>query len=172
MRPSNPHEECYVLQVFTGQEQDVVNKLQTAGFTASAPLQWEAIRKGGHWRDSLRTVMPGYVFVFAELDVGRYYTLTNTQGVMGILKRGDTPVPLTCDELVRCQWLLKQDVLEPTVVQSIPGEDDKREYKLIAGPLMGICHELVRVYPRQRRVTVRIPMAEDTHEVTLSAKFI
>ena len=47
MQPSNPNEECYVLQVLTGQEQDVVNKLQTAGFTASAPLQWEAIRKGG-----------------------------------------------------------------------------------------------------------------------------
>ncbi|MGL4548061.1 transcription termination/antitermination protein NusG [Eubacterium aggregans] len=172
MQPSNQKEECYVLQVLTGQEQEVVNKLRTAGFEVCAPLQWEAIRNGDHWRDSLRTVMPGYVFVFAELDVGRYYTLTNTQGVIGILKRGDTPMPLTCDELIRCQWLLRQDVLEPTVVQSIPGEDDKREYKLIAWPLMGICHELVRVHPRHRRVTVRIPMAGSSHEVTLSAKFI
>ena len=138
----------YALHVRTGKEERIEAALTDAGFAAFVPREERLWRRRGAWIRDWRALMPGYVFVQAELTDAAYYAMTGVQGVLRLLGRE----PLREDEarLVR----------RMTEMQAPPraqrGEDGA--YTLLDGPLAGRVGELVRRDRRKRRVTLRLKL--------------
>lgn len=62
----------YALQVMTGMEAEITQKLRGKGVDARCPQERRMIRRGGKWQEQLYTLFPSYIFVSTP-DVYRVY---------------------------------------------------------------------------------------------------
>ncbi len=53
----------YALQVMTGMEAEITQKLRGKGVDARCPQERRMIRRGGKWQEQLYTLFPSYIFV-------------------------------------------------------------------------------------------------------------
>lgn len=53
----------YALQVMTGMEAEITQKLCGKGVDARCPQERRMIRRGGKWQEQLYTLFPSYIFV-------------------------------------------------------------------------------------------------------------
>lgn len=83
--------QWYVLQVLTGQEEDVQQELERHGYETLLLREMRTIRQRGSWREQEYLLMPGYLFVRLELTDEAYYLLNGTAGVIRILSTGGRP---------------------------------------------------------------------------------
>ena len=73
--------KMYVLQVRTGQEARLAERLRRRGVDAHCPQEERMIRKGGSWQARLYTIFPGYLFVCCEDPLAIYYKISSQSGV-------------------------------------------------------------------------------------------
>ena len=72
----------YALQVMTGMEAEITQKLRGKGVDARCPQERRMIRRGGKWQEQLYTLFPSYIFVSTP-DVYRvYYAVRDEDGVL------------------------------------------------------------------------------------------
>ena len=72
----------YALQVMTGMEAEITQKLRGKGVDARCPQERRMIRRGGKWQEQLYTLFPSYIFVSTP-DVYRvYYAVRHEDGVL------------------------------------------------------------------------------------------
>ena len=94
-----------------------------------------------------RKIYPGYVMVKMHINDETWYFVRNTRGVTGFVGTGNTPVPLTDEEVVKMQ------------IEQIQIEID-----LAVGDIVAILHDefvgltgtVVEVYPEDNQVLVRV----------------
>ncbi len=157
----------YVLHVRTGREQDIKRELQRNGYTAAAPIELRTERQGGAWHSRERIVIPGYIFLLAELTDQSYYQIRNIPNVIRFLG-GNHPEALREDEADYISWLASEDgPLVPSQILIVGGRA-----KVLAGPLHGREGTILRISEHQRRAVLAITMAGHTKEISLSVNIL
>lgn len=100
----------YALQVMTGMEAEITQKLRGKGVDARCPQERRMIRRGGKWQEQLYTLFPSYIFVSTP-DVYRvYYGITRLQAEHWLVLLA-LAVPLVMPP----QMLLKVSALQETL---------------------------------------------------------
>lgn len=96
----------YALQVMTGMEAEITQKLRGKGVDARCPQERRMIRRGGKWQEQLYTLFPSYIFVSTP-DVYRvYYAVRHEDGVLHWLgATKGTPEALSAHEEANILWL-------------------------------------------------------------------
>lgn len=152
----------YVLHVLTGAELEAQRQLREKGVDAVVLQETSLIRRGGTWREEVRTWFPGYVFVLMNYTPGAYYAIKSVDGFIGLLPKGGRPMPLPKEEVL---WLLDLcgEVLTPSKVD-FSGDRPV----VVDGPLKELENYVVKYHPRQRRVYLSIPVLGKAKELTLS----
>ena len=150
----------YVLQVMTGTEQEVCGKLRRTGVQARAPEQKMQIRRNGQWREEMRPLIPGSVFVSAEYTPALYHRLAPIAGVIRWLGLEDgRPQALSTNEVIRWGLDTGKDIGLSTVA-FFPGG-----WRVLDGPLREFEKQIVQMDRRQRRATVRTEILGHTRRL-------
>ena len=153
----------YVLHVKTGSELDIMKALRSRGFTATVPIESRMIRKGGNWTHQKYILFSGYVFLYMNYELSKYYVLKGLYGVIKILGGGKFPTPLSESE---SEFILKlSDLLkEPSVLNF----KDNNSYEIISGFLTEYKDKIVKVERRYKKATVKITVAGEEKEIKVS----
>ena len=124
----------YALQVMTGMEAEITQKLRGKGVDARCPQERRMIRRGGKWQEQLYTLFPSYIFVSTP-DVYRvYYAVRDEDGVLHWLgATKGTPEALSAREEANILWRW------PTAAQRGGGAGGRHSgfYQRAAGALEG-----------------------------------
>ena len=105
----------YALQVMTGMEAEITQKLRGKGVDARCPQERRMIRRSGKWQEQLYTLFPSYIFVSTP-DVYRvYYAVRDEDGVLHWLgATKGTPEALSAREEANILWLAGDGPLPPS----------------------------------------------------------
>ncbi len=152
----------YVLHVLTGSELEVRRRLREKEITAVVLQETVTFRRGGVWKKEVRTVFPGYVFIYLELTENIYYLIKGIPGAIRLLPKGDRPQPLLKeDELLLLSWGAN-DILPLSQV-----DFSGKEPRILGGPLKEWEEYIVKIDRRQRRAQLRVPVLGEGKDVTL-----
>lgn len=149
--------EWYVLHVRTGEETAVKDliKRDMPQANALAPRRIMRERKDGKWKDVVRTVFQGYVFVRCSLeDTKMYYRLSGLPGVIKILRgASDSPAPVPEEEM---KFVLRFAKDDDWGMSDLVMEGDN--IKVVSGPLEGYEGQIVKVNKRNFRARVKFTL--------------
>lgn len=85
----------YVLQVRTGCEESVRDKLNETGFHALVPAENKLIRSKGNWNKKKSILFSGYVFIELIYNAENYYRIVSMDNVIKFLGDKNAPSTLT-----------------------------------------------------------------------------
>ncbi len=155
----------YVIQVRTGEEKEVAQKLGEYGIKALVPKEKRIIRSGGAWKYKEYILFTGYVFLKMEYNADNYYLIKKIPGVIRFLGGGS---PLRLSYLEE-EWVLSltgkdNAPIEPTIVRKT--EDEKIE--IVSGVLKRFEGRITEYNPRQHKAAFEITICNEKKEVQLS----
>lgn len=155
----------YVLQVMTGMEAEITQKLRGKGVDARCPQERRMIRRGGKWQEQLYTLFPSYIFVSTP-DVYRvYYAVRHEDGVLHWLgATKGAPEALSAREEANILWLAGDGPLPPSEAEM--QADGTLDFT--SGPLAHLKDMLEKVNRHDRRATVRVAVGGEDKTITLS----
>jgi transcriptional antiterminator NusG len=105
---TDPNKHWFIIHTYSGFEQKVADSLrsrsQAFGFSDSIgqiliPTEEVVELRGGKKVTSKRLLYPGYVLVEMEMSDQLWHEVKNTPRVTGFVGGGNSPVPLTADEV-------------------------------------------------------------------------
>lgn len=152
----------YVLYVNTGQEHAVAEQLRHRGYDAVVPVESKLIRSKGEWTTQQHILFDGYVFVRMDYEWSKYYVFKGIPNIIRLLGGGTNPIPLTDKEsefILTLSELLKT----PSVLKFT---DDG--YETVSGFLAENKDKIVKVQKRYKKATVKITLAGEPTELTVS----
>jgi transcriptional antiterminator NusG len=106
--PDDPTKHWYIIHTYSGFEQKVAESLKSRadafGFADKIgqiliPTEEVVELRGGKKVTSKRLLYPGYVMVQMEMNDQLWHEVKNTPRVTGFVGGGNSPVPLTADEV-------------------------------------------------------------------------
>jgi transcriptional antiterminator NusG len=106
--PAVPQKNWYIIHTYSGFENKVAESLRTRseafGFAhrigqVLIPTEEVVELRNGKKVTSKRLVYPGYVMVEMEMDDALWHEVKNTPRVTGFVGGGNSPVPLSADEV-------------------------------------------------------------------------
>ena len=156
----------YVLQVRTGQEERLVERLRRRGVEARCPQERRMVRRGGKWQSRLYTIFPGYLFLSCEDPVRIYHIVSRQSGVLRWLgMQGGSPTPLMPGEETRILCMAGDGApLPPSEAVQMPDG----QLAFVAGPLAELQGSIQKIDRHDRRATVRIPLHGEERMIKLS----
>jgi len=83
--------EWYVVRTHPRAEAKALGHLARQGFRAYLPQCEKRIRHAGTTRTVLRPLFPRYLFVWLDVEGGRWRPVLSTVGVSDLVRRGDAP---------------------------------------------------------------------------------
>ena len=75
----------YVLQVLTGNEEDISRELARRGAEVLTPREYITVRKSGKWHSRIRLLLPGYILIRASSSMALYCTVHGVSGIIRVL---------------------------------------------------------------------------------------
>lgn len=157
-----------VLQVKTGQEQNVRHTLLRKGVTAYVPFELCAIRCKGAWADQQRLLFPGYVFVDERINDHNYYPIKNTSSVICFLGHGQ-PSVISPEEETYIRGLSGSgQPVQPTSVRVL----QNGEVEILDGILSAMSGRIVRFDKHSRKAILKIAFCGQEQEVKLSIHIV
>ena len=151
----------YVLRVETGKEKAVRDQLVRWRIKALVPREICLERKNGKTVRRERVLFPGYVFVDETLLMPAYYYKVRKTPHVFMFLGGGNPTALHAKEAEYIRWLANGGKsLEPSEL------DEDGVVK--TGPLKGRDLDVVTMNKRAKRAKLRITIAGEPHEVSLS----
>ncbi len=84
----------YVVNTHSRSEGLALANLSRQGFEAYLPCYLKRRRHARRTDTVSRPLFPGYLFVFMDLEVERWYAVKSTIGVKYVICHGDTPAPV------------------------------------------------------------------------------
>jgi transcription antitermination factor NusG len=161
----------YVLQVKTGDETLVRDKLIEYGFSSLVPQENRIVRKGGSWESKIYTLFSGYVFIECNFDAKTYYTVKEIPSVQHWL--GTNPAAPSKLSYLEAEWITawsgveSNSPLQPTKVQF---ENDNMI--IVDGVLKQFENRITKVDKHARKVTIEIPFLNETRSIQLSIEVL
>ena len=151
----------YVIQVQSGRETDIVNDVIRDGISASAPRQLIHIRKGGVWKEHIKVIFGGYVFIHETYSAELFHRIKAVSGVIRFL--GD-PSPIAEHEAEMIAWLSNNgEIIEPSEVRI----NSDGSVTVCSGFLKNCEDKIKRFNLRQRKASVEISFAGKIHRANL-----
>lgn len=157
----------YVLQVKSGCEESVRDKLNEAGFHALVPAENKLIRQKGSWSKKKNILFSGYVFVNLTYNADSYYKIISMDNVIKFLGHKNDPSTLTFLEAEWIRVLGENGILEPTEV-----EVKETQLKVLKGVLQNFKSRIKNYDIRQRKAVFEITVCGEVKEITLSIDII
>lgn len=156
----------YVLQVVSGKEKEILNRLLDLGFKCLVPEGFRYRRTKGAWQGLSEIIFKGYVFVSMTWSAENYYKITSVDGVIRLLRADSTPLQLT---FLEEEWIVVLDSLgaKPTTVELI---DDKCFIK--DGVLSKFETSIVKVDKHKRCALIEIMVLGETHKIELGIDIV
>lgn len=159
----------YVLQVKTGEELKVRDRLHTMNFTSHVPRENRMLRKGGGWAAKEYTLFPSYVFVELAYTAENYYKIKDIPWVIKFLGYGANP---SCLSYLEAEWIKALSFgglpIEATKVRI--AEDGKAE--LVEGILLNFSNRLLTIDKHKHRATFEITVCGEPKKIELSIEII
>lgn len=157
----------YVLQVTTGEELSVSDRLRDLGISVMVPQEHRTIRCGGSWHSKDFVLFRGYVFVELTYTAEIYHVIKHMPAVIRFL--GIPPEPLLKQEV---EWitLLYQSGLPqmPTKMIELPNG----KLQPVEGILCSFGGEVLRVSRHRRQAEVQVTFAGHPHKLILSIEIL
>ena len=151
----------YVIQVQNGRETDIVNDVIRDGISASAPRQLIHIRKGGAWKEHIKVIFSGYVFIHETYSAELFHKVKAVSGVIRFL---GAPSPLAEHEAKMIEWLSNGgNVIEPSEVRI----NSNGSVTVYSGFLKGCEDKIKRFNLRQRKASVEVTFGGKHHRANL-----
>lgn len=161
------NQKWYVMQVTTGKELSVMNELQRRGVSTAVPIENRMIRSRGKWTEKKYIIFPGYVFINIKYSWSQYYIMSGINGVIRILGGGNSPEPLTDNEV---ELLIKNAELfaEPSTVKL----NKDGSYEIISGVLKELKKHIKKIDRHAHRAIIEMPIVNKKTVFKLSFKVI
>lgn len=156
----------YVLQVISGHEKEIADKLRAAGIRSAVPEHELMIRRGGEWKSETRLIFPSYVFICCQYTADIYHTAKRTPGVIKILPNAIYPVPLHPHEADFIKICSRGTIGLHDVVKC------GSEVRITSGELADFCGKIVMLRPRQRKAVIKITLRGYTRLISIGINHI
>lgn len=157
----------YVIQVYTGQEEKIVQqcreKVMYAREEVFIPLVERMTKVRGEWKPVKTRLFPGYVFIETDIPEDLYMRLKKIKLMTKLLKTGEEITPLYYEEEVYLQGL--QD--EEHVVRYSEGYLEGDKLVINEGALKGYEGKIKKILRHKRLVVLEVPLLGRKVEVTL-----
>jgi transcriptional antiterminator RfaH len=147
-------------------EKKVWKELQKQGIEAYLPLQ----RKLRQWSDRRKWVEEPLIrcYIFVRIDIGNYYQVLNTTGVVRYITFEGKAVPIPENQIDVLRKLVANEAdVEVTTENFTPGD----RVKVVSGPMHGLEGELVD-FRGNRRVMISIEHIGQQLLVSIPAGFL
>jgi transcriptional antiterminator NusG len=171
---SGDNRRWYVIHCYSGYEnkvrQAIEQRIETMGmedkiFDVVVPTEEEVEIKDGKRRVVERRVFPGYILVQLLLDEDSWFVVRNTPGVTGFVGMGNTPTPLTEQEVASIMRRMEADA--PVIKVSFK---QGQKVRIIDGPfndITGIVEEI-----DMERTKVRVMVSFFGRETPVELDFL
>ena len=156
--------EMYVLQVTTGRESRVKNRLEEMGFSAFSPTEEIIIRSNGKWKSQIKPIFPQYVFVECKMTPDNYRRIKSVPKVLRFLG-AENPEPLPDDEKEYIMILNNDGEIVRASEIEVSGDGTK---KVVSGILKNYEDKIIFINPRQRRAGIKLELCGKNHFLTFS----
>jgi transcriptional antiterminator NusG len=166
-------EECwYVLFVNTNQEEKVKRILEKEvvnQYQFIVPTRELRERKDGKWHSVKRRLFPGYVLVKGIMSIETYYKFKTIPGIIKLLSGEEEFLTVDEKELKVLKILIDNDD-NNIGISTLYKENDV--IKIIAGPLMGMEGQIVKVDFRKGRAKVSLSFMNEERIVELGIEVV
>jgi len=151
-----------LVQLRPGGELLAESNLQRQGFRVFAPKTLRTQRRSGRFREELKPLFPGYMFVGVPAGCGGWRSIRGTLGVRSLVSFG-TGAPATVrDELIRLLMgrCNEQGRLQPQTFSE--GE----VVRIVAGPLSRFVAKVESI-PSERRIWILLDILGESRRISL-----
>ena len=151
-----------VIQVKTGEEINIMEKLLSFGLGAVVPIENRLIRSGGDWTKKPYVIFTGYVFIDMDYNADNYYTVKGIPGVVQFLEGTLTYLEA---EQIRLLSGYGAGMLEPSVVRQT--EDG---WEIVSGILKLLENYEIKIDKRSRKASFEMMLNGQKKKVSLSVQ--
>jgi len=160
--PEADGKNWYIIHTYSGFEQKVADSLrsrsQAFGFSDKIgqiliPTEEVVELRGGKKITSKRLLYPGYVLVQMEMNDQLWHEVKNTPRVTGFVGGGNTPVPLSADEVNSI--LFRQATAAERPRPKMTFEKNER-VKIIDGPFANFSGTVDEINPERNTLRVMV----------------
>ncbi|MGQ9634472.1 MAG: transcription termination/antitermination protein NusG [Bryobacteraceae bacterium] len=157
-----PAKQWYILHTYSGFEQKVAESLRTwaeaFGYSDKIgqiliPTEEVVEMRGGRKVTSKRLLYPGYVLVEMEMSDELWHAVKNTPRVTGFVGGGNTPVPLSADEVNQVLYRQTASADRPRPKQSFEKNETVR---IIDGPFTSFTGKVDEVNSEKNTLRVLV----------------
>ncbi len=152
----------YVLQVATGKENYVADRLKEKGIKALIPKHLKYKRLKGKWDEEIVVTFKGYVFLDMDYNADNYYKVTAIENVVRLLRSDSEPVRLS---FIEEEWirLLSTDLAkEPTKIRL-----EKDKYEVVDGVLKKFLAKIIKIDSHKKFAEIEIDLLGEKRKLTL-----
>jgi transcriptional antiterminator NusG len=164
--------ECwYVLFVNTNQEEKVKTILEKEvgdDYKFIVPTRELRERKNGKWHSVKRKLFPGYVLIKGIMNIDVYYKLKRVPGIIKLLSSENEILTVDESELRVLKILIGND--DNIGISRLYNENDI--IKIIAGPLVGLEGQIIKVDSRKGRAKVSLSFMNEVRIVELGIEVV
>ena len=158
----------YVLQVKSGTELSVRDRLMAYGYKSCVPQEARMTRKGGKWQTKDYILMPSYVFVELNYNADNYYRIKSIPNIIQWLHYGSTPSFLSCLE---AEWLRALASSGAPLQPSQAEIQDDGTVHILSGVLAGFAGNIKSVDKHGKKVSVEVTVCGAPKTITLSIDY-
>jgi transcriptional antiterminator NusG len=169
---NSQEKECwYVLFVNTNQEEKVKTILEKEvgdDYKFIVPTRELRERKNGKWHSVKRKLFPGYVLIKGIMNIDVYYKLKRVPGIIKLLSSENEILTVDESELRVLKILIGND--DNIGISRLYNENDI--IKIIAGPLVGLEGQIIKVDSRKGRAKVSLSFMNEVRIVELGIEVV
>ncbi len=160
--PAADGKNWYIIHTYSGFEQKVADSLrsraQAFGFAEQIgelliPTEEVVELRGGKKVTSKRLLYPGYVMVQMEMNDQLWHEVKNTPRVTGFVGGGNSPVPLTADEVNSILYRQQTSAERPRPKMNFEKNETVR---IIDGPFANFSGKVDEINPERNTLRVLV----------------
>jgi transcriptional antiterminator NusG len=157
-----PEKHWYVIHTYSGYENKVKanleHRIESMGmedriFQVLVPMEDEIEIRQGQRHTVQKKVYPGYVLVEMILDPESWFVVRNTPGVTSFVGGGNSPVPLSADEVNSI--LYRQETSAKAPRPNVTFEKNET-VKIIDGPFANFSGKIDEINPERNTLRVLV----------------
>jgi len=159
---SAPEMKWYIIHTYSGFEQKVADSLkgraQAFGFANQIgqvliPTEEVVELRGGKKVTSKRLLYPGYVLVQMDMSDQLWHEVKNTPRVTGFVGGGNSPVPLSADEVNSILYRQETSAKSPRPKMTF---EKNETVKIIDGPFANFSGKIDEINPERNTLRVLV----------------
>ena len=163
----------YIVQVFRGQEDNFIQRLNNENYEVFAPKQIQLLKRRDRVIRVLKPLFPGYIFIATDKDYisfRKYYqqSISIIEGCVKILKYKDEVEALYPHERQFIERFLNKDKVIDSSIGLIEGD----RIRIVEGPLIGNESLIKRINRHKRTALVEVTLFGEIQTIELSCEII